>query len=58
MIAATSKLFIFIGVAPALCELLFADPAAAYLLRHQTDIPVPITMSGIKSKLVIPTHRT
>ena len=56
--AAISRLFIFIGIAPAFCEVFFAGRTAPYLLRHQTEIPVPITMRGIKSKLVIPTQRT
>ena len=56
--AAISKPFIFIGIAPAFRELLFAALGTSYLRRHQTDNPVPITNKGIKNKLVIPTHRT
>ena len=54
--AATNKLFIFIGIAPAFYEVLFARPERLYLLRHQTVIPATITSNGSKNWLVMIIH--
>jgi hypothetical protein len=54
--AATNKLFIFIGIAPAFCQLLFARPERLYLLRHQTVIPAMTTNNGSKNWLVMIIH--
>ena len=54
--AATSKLFIFIGIAPAFCELLFAFLERPYLLRHQTENPAITTTSGNRNWLVMRTQ--
>jgi len=54
--AATNKLFIFIGIAPAFYEVLFARPERLYLLRHQTVIPAMTTNSGSRNWLVMIIH--
>src|SRR5690242_13927614 len=54
--AATSKLFIFIGIAPAFCERLDNDLASGYLLRHQTENPAITTASGNRNWLVMRTQ--